>query len=192
MANNNNTTILQIGKVQLPASAVSTVISGLVDVFLLASSTPDLEDYCDIHDKNGKQLWCGATFADVPRAIKLFRDEKDPRWMEELIVVPWDKTPKPTKTKAIYKPLGVSEGLPIAPRDGVTPMLTYTGGDLLLGNPGESLSVSCGAWSASITIELALRHLDDFIDGHRSRLAETIGHYFGVRLERTAPVKSAT
>ena len=112
--------------------------------------------------------------------------------MEELIVVPWDKTPKPTKTKAIYKPLGVSEGLPIAPRDGVTPMLTYMGGDLLLGNPGESLSVSCGAWSASITIELALRHLDDFIDGHRSRLAETIGHYFGVRLERTAPVKSTT
>lgn len=58
MANDNNTTIFKIGKVQLPASAVSTVISGLVDVFLLASSTPDLDDYCDIHDKNGKQS-CG-------------------------------------------------------------------------------------------------------------------------------------
>lgn len=191
MANDNNTTIFEIGKIQLPASTVSTEISGLVDVFLLANSVPDLEDYCDIHDKNGKQLWCGATFADVPRAIKLFRDEKDPRWMEELIVVPWDKTPKPDKPKAIRKPLGVSEGLPIAPRDGFTPMLTFMGGDLLLGNPGESLSISCGAWSASITIELALLHMDDFIDGHRARLAETIGHYFGVKLERPAPAGGA-
>lgn len=190
MANNNNTTILQIGKVQLPASIFSTVISGLVDVLLLATSIPDPEDLCDIHDGDGKQLWCATTFADAPRAIKLFRDEGDDRWMGELVVVPWAKTPK--SGKAVRKPLGVSEGLPIAPRNGITPMLRYLGGDLLLGNPGESLSVSCGAWSASITIELALRHLDDFIDGHRSRLAETIGHYFGVKLERIAPVKSAT
>ena len=190
MANINNTTIFKIGKIQLPASIVSTVISGLVDVLLLATSMPDPEDLCDIHDGDGKQLWCATTFADAPRAIKLFRDEGNARWMGELIVVPWAKPPK--STRAAAKPLGVSDGLPIAPSNGITPMLRYLGGDLLLGNPGESLSVSCGTWSASITIELALRHLDDFIDGHRARLAETIGHYFGVKLERAAPAKSAT
>lgn len=189
MANHNNTTTLLTSKIQPPTFFVSPALAAMPDVLLLASSMPDLEDLCDIHDLNGKQLWCAVTFADAPRAIKLFRDEGDARWMGELVVVPWAKTPK--SGKAVRKPLGASEGLPITPRNGITPMLRYLGGDLLLGNPGESLSVSCGAWSASITIELALRHLDDFIDGHRARLAETIGHYFGVKLERTARAKSA-
>lgn len=189
MANHNNTTTLLTSKIQPPTFFVSPVLAAMPDVLLLASSMPDLEDLCDIHDRDGKQLWCATTFADAPRAIKLFRDEGDVRWMGELVVVPWPKTPK--SGKALRKPLGVREGLPIAPRDGITPMLHYLGDDLLPGNPGESLSISCGAWSASITIELALRHLDDFIDGHRELLAHTLGYYFGVKLERPAPAVGA-
>lgn len=183
MAKHNNTTILQIGKIQEPTFAV-TKIEGLLDVLLLADSLPDDEDLCDIFDRDDKQLWCAITFADVPRAIKLFRDEGKERWLSELIVRPWDKTAKPMKAPKM--PLGMTEGLPIAARDGMTPMLTFLGGTLMLGGPTESISVACGAWSASITIELALRHLDDFIDSHRARLAETLGHYFGVKLDRDA------
>lgn len=189
MANHNNTTTLQASKMQSHSFFVSPVFAAMPDVLLLASSMPDLEDLCDIHDRDGKQLWCATTFADAPRAIKLFRDEGDARWMGELVVVPWAKTPK--SGKAVRKPLGVSEGLPFAPRDGITRMLRYLGGDLLLGNPGESISISCGNWSACITIELALRHLEDFIDGHRELLAHTLGYYFGVKLERPAPAVGA-
>lgn len=189
MENHNNTTTLLTSKIQPPTFFVSPVLAAMPDVLLLASSMPDLEDLCDIHDRNGKQLWCAATFADAPRAIKLFRDEGDARWMGELVVVPWAKTPK--STKAAPKPLSVSDGLPIAPRDGLTPMLSYLGGDLALGNLTESISVSCGNWSACITIELALRHLEDFIDGHRELLAHTLGYYFGVKLERPAPAVGA-
>lgn len=184
MANRNNTIILRIGKILPPTFAVSTAPRELLDVILQAGALPHADDLCDIHGQDGKKLWFAILYSDVARAIQMFRDEGDQHWMNELTVVPWERDAKPKK--AAPKPLGASDGLPIKPRNGVRPLLKYLGGDLQPGSRHEYISVSRGAWSASITIELALLHLDDFIDGHRARLVELLGHYFGVTLERAA------
>ena len=88
--------------------------------------------------------------------------------------------------KRTVSTLTYADGLPML-LQGTCPTLRLTGTNLGLGG-GEPVvvNVACGTWSASITVELALLHLDDFVDVHRARLVGVIGAHFGIQLLRGA------
>jgi len=65
--------------------------------------------------------------------------------------------------------------------------LRFSGTNLGLGGDEPVvINVACGTWSASITVELALLHIDDFADGDRARLEQLIEFHFGIQLARGA------
>lgn len=155
------------------------------NVVLLADAMPAPDHRCDIHGPDGRPLWYAVNFADVPRVINMFRLEGNAAWLSQVFVTPW--APEPAPRASTWKPLGAADGLPLELRDGLVPMLRFTGTNLGLG--GEEfphIGVACGTWSADVDIELALLHLDDFTDGGRARLTQVIGVHYGVQLVRGA------
>jgi hypothetical protein len=162
-----------------------TTLAGVGNVVLLADEMPAPDHRCDIHGPDGRALWYAVNFADVPRVINMFRLEGKPEWLGQVFVTPWAPTPAPRESN--WKPLGAADGLPLELRDGLAPMLRFTGTNLGLGaDEFPHIGVACGSWSADIDVELALLHLDGFTDGGRTRLIGAISAHFGVRLLRGA------
>lgn len=160
-------------------------LAGVGNVVLLADGMPAPNQRCDIHGPDGRALWHAADFADVPRVINMFRLEGNADWLGQVFVTPW--APARIEHAGEWEPLGAADGLPLELRDGLKPLLRFTGTNLGLdADEFPHIGVACGTWSADITVELALLHLDDFTDNSRARLAAVIGYYFGVNLMRGA------
>ncbi|KQQ32019.1 hypothetical protein ASF61_16935 [Duganella sp. Leaf126] len=159
-------------------------LAGVGNVVLLADDIPAPNQRCDIHGPDGRALWHAVDFADVPRVINMFRLEGNADWLGQVFVTPWESAR--IENAGEWEPLGAADGLPLELRDGLKPLLRFTGTDLGTGSQTGCISVACGTWSADITIELALLHLDDFTDGSRARLAAVVGYFYGVSLVRGA------
>ena len=157
-----------------------------------AAQLPD-DEVCDILAENGSTLWYSCTVRDAQRLVAMRRAEPDthPDWRGTLSLRVMD--PATPRGRYLvpdnFELFRYRHGLPLGALDGGAPQLRFTGGTLGLDLDdlyNAEINVACGAWSASIDLELTLYALDRFDDPSRARLVAAIGWLFGVQLERGA------
>ena len=149
-------------------------------------ATPAGATLFNITTDAGKLLHPKCTLDDAHRIIDASRrePEKYPDWQDGLRVKAILDSDR-LRLQRAGAALTYADGLPLEARNVVTPVLRLTGTNLGLGGDEQPVvNVACGTWSASITAELALFHLDDFVDGHRARLIGVVGAHFGIQLVR--------
>ena len=136
----------------------------------------------------GKILHPKCTLDDAHRIIDVSRREPEryPEWQDGLRVKAILDSDR-LRSRRAGAALTYGDGLPLDGRNAMAPALHFTGTNLGLGGDEPVVvNVASGTWSASLTVELALFHLDDFVDGHRARLIGVAGAHFGVQLVRGA------
>lgn len=157
-----------------------------------AAQLPD-DHVCDILAPSGRALWYCCTVRDAQRLAAMRRAQPDahPDWQGPLSLRLMDPA-TPRGERLIfgnYEQFRYIHGLPLGALEGCAPPLRFTGGTLGLDLDdlyNAEINVACGAWSASIDLELTLYALDRFDGPSRARLAAAIGWIFGVQLERGA------
>ncbi|MGK5028476.1 hypothetical protein [Janthinobacterium sp. MDT1-19] len=138
----------------------------------------------DIIAEDGSVLWHARQKVDARRLIKNRQalPEQYPRWQGRLATLPANLAPTGSISTKQDAPRCFT-GFPPGALDGCQPTLQFRGGSLGFGDDRPDVMIGFGGQVGHISAELALFHLDRFIESSRAQLILMAGYHYGVTLE---------